>query len=113
MACIAVGINVVVYDGMLLEQPTKVVPQAKIHFVEVSTSSFGFVASLYFVGFIPFLFGFISIWYGTAILLCRHSKVLGRLKHWTMISLPLAIYIDVIFPTLASMSSPRRARKHP
>jgi hypothetical protein len=47
MACIAVGINVVVYDGMLLEQPTKVVPQAKIHFVEVSTSSFGFVASLY------------------------------------------------------------------
>jgi len=87
MACIAVGINVVVYDGMLLEQSTKVVPQAKIHFVEVSTSSFGFVASLYFVGFIPFLFGFISIWYGTAILLCRHSKVLGRLKHWTMISI--------------------------
>jgi hypothetical protein len=108
MVCIALGLNAGIYSGLLLHGPATIEgPQTEVHFSEINETTFGIAGALYFVGWMPFLLGFILIWAGTAFLMRHYSDKVGTLKLWTIISVPLAAYLIAIIPTMLLISQGR------
>lgn len=51
---------------------------------------------LNFTYYILNIISFLSVWVATALLLSFYSKKLGKMKFWTIISLPLIFYVSQI-----------------
>lgn len=106
MVCTALGLNAVIYSGLLLDKPPIVEgPQEEVQFSEISQATSGLAGALYFVGWMPFLLGFMFTWAGTAFLMRdRHTHTIGKTKLWIIISLPMLAYLIAIIPTMMLIS---------
>lgn len=109
MVAIAVGLNAAIYSGLLLQKPEIISfsQLEEVHFTEISVSTAGWAGALYFVGWIPFLLGFMLVWGGSVFLLRDFSYKIGKLKLWLIMSLPLAAYLIAIVPTMMLISENR------
>ncbi len=109
MVAIAIGLNAAIYSGLLLQKPDIISfsQLEEVHFTEISVSTAGWAGALYFVGWIPFLLGFILVWGGSVFLLRDFSYKIGKVKLWLIVSLPLAAYLIAIVPTMMLISENR------
>ncbi len=110
MVAIAIGLNAAIYSGLLLLQKPDIISSSQleeVHFTEISVSTAGWAGALYFVGWIPFLLGFMLVWGGSVFLLRDFSYKIGKVKLWLIVSLPLAAYLIAIVPTMMLISENR------
>jgi MFS family permease len=109
MVAIAIGLNAAIYSGLLLQNPGIISfsQLEEVHFTEISVSTAGWAGALYFVGWIPFLLGFMLVWGGSMFLLRDFSYKIGKVKLWLIVSLPLAAYLIAIVPTMMLISENR------
>jgi MFS family permease len=106
MVAIAIALNAAIYSGLLL-QKSGIIPYShleEVHFTEISASTAGWAGSLYFIGWIPFILGFMLVWGGSVFLLRDFSYKIGKVKLWLLVSLPLAAYLIAILPTMTLIS---------
>jgi hypothetical protein len=100
-AVTAIGIGVIVaVNGsvILLENPSQIGGLQSVLKVYSSSSSSETTQSpkaliLYQITYTPSRLGFVLYWIATALLLREYSRKLGRLKFWTLISLPLVSFL--------------------
>jgi hypothetical protein len=106
MVAIAIGLNAAIYSGLLLQKPGIISFSQieEVHFTEISASTAGWAGALYFVGWIPFLLGFMLVWGGSVFLLRDFSYKIGKVKLWLIVSLPLVAYLIAIVPTMMLIS---------
>jgi MFS family permease len=109
MVAIAIGLNVAIYSGLLLQKPDIISfsQLEEVHFTEISASTAGWAGALYFIGWIPFILGFMLVWGGSVFLLRDFSYKVGKAKLWIIVSLPLAAYLIAILPTMMLISENR------
>jgi MFS family permease len=110
MVAIAIGLNAAIYSGLLLQKPDIISLsqlEEDVHFTEISASTAGWAGALYFVGWIPFLLGFMLVWGGSVFLLRDFSYKIGKVRLWLIVSLPLAAYLIAIVPTMTLISENR------
>jgi len=99
-AVTAIGIGVIVaVNGsvILLENPSQIGGLQSVLKVYSSSSSDTTQSPkaliLYQITYTPSRLGFVLYWIATALLLREYSRKLGRLKFWTLISLPLVSFL--------------------
>ena len=100
-AVTAIGIGVIVaVNGsvILLENPSQIGGLQSVLKVYSSPSSSDTTQNpkaliLYQISYTPSRLGFVLYWIATALLLREYSRKLGRLKFWTLISLPLVFFL--------------------
>jgi hypothetical protein len=101
-ALTAIGIGVIVaVNGsvILLENPSQIGGLQSVLKVYSSPSSSSDTTQspkaliLYQITYTPSRLGFVLYWIATALLLREYSRKLGRLKFWTLISLPLVFFL--------------------
>ncbi|MDP9288209.1 MAG: hypothetical protein M3P08_08440 [Thermoproteota archaeon] len=100
-AVTAIGIGVIVaVNGsvILLENPSQIGGLQSVLKVYSSSSSSDTTHSpkaliLYQITYTPSRLGFVLYWIATVLLLREYSRKLGRLKFWTLISLPLVSFL--------------------
>ena len=100
-AVTAIGIGVIVAVNssvILLENPSQIGGLQSVLKVYSSSSSSDTTQNpkalmLYQITYTPSRLGFVLYWIATALLLREYSRKLGRLKFWTLISLPLVFFL--------------------
>ncbi len=100
-AVTAIGFGVIVaVNGsvILLENPSQIGGLQSVLKVYSSPSSSDTTQNpkaliLYQISYTPSRLGFVLYWIATALLLREYSRKLGRLKFWTLISLPLVFFL--------------------
>ena len=100
-AVTAIGIGVIVAVNssvILLENPSQIRGLQSVLKVYSSSSSSDTTQNpkalmLYQITYTPSRLGFVLYWIATALLLREYSRKLGRLKFWTLISLPLVFFL--------------------
>jgi hypothetical protein len=101
-AVTAIGIGVIVAVNssvILLENPSQIGGLQSVLKVYSSPSSSSDTTQspkaliLYQITYTPSRLGFVLYWIATALLLREYSRRLGRLKFWTLISLPLISFL--------------------
>lgn len=110
MVAIAIALNSVIYSGLLLQKSGIISYYSQledVHFTEISAQTGGWAGALYFVGWIPFILGFMLVWGGSVFLLRDFSYKIGKAKLWIIVSLPLAAYLIAILPTMMLISENR------
>jgi hypothetical protein len=99
-AVTAIGIGVIVAVNssvILLENPSQIGGLQSVLKASSSSSSDSTQSPkaliLYQITYTPSRLGFVLYWIATALLLREYSRRLGRLKFWTLISLPLVSFL--------------------
>jgi hypothetical protein len=99
-ALTAIGIGVIAAVNssvILLENPPQIGVVQSVLKVHTSSSSDAAQSPkalmLYQITYTPLRLAFVLYWIATALLLREYSGKLGRLKFWTIISLPLAFFL--------------------
>jgi hypothetical protein len=90
-AITAIGFGVIIgvsTSVILLEKP----PEVGIGSLDMSQNPKALI--LYQITYTPSRLGFVLYWIATALLLREYSRKLGRLKFWTVISLPLVSFLS-------------------
>ena len=100
-ALTAIGIGVIAAVNssvILLENPPQIGGVQSVLKVHSSSSSDAVQSPqaliLYQITYTPGRIGFVLYWIATALLLREYSRKLGRLKFWTIISLPLVSFLS-------------------
>ena len=105
-AVTAIGIGVIVAVNrsvILSENPSQIGGLQSVLKVYASSSSSSNTTQspkaliLYQITYTPSRLGFILYWIATALLLREYSRRLGRVKFWTLISLPLVSFQQPVF----------------
>jgi hypothetical protein len=96
LASAIVALNLIVscvfMTAILLSKPTEVIEHLTTIWPALDPSSpMGMLNSAYVLSGI---FAFMSMWISTALLLRHYSKKLGKVKYWTIISIPLAYFLS-------------------
>jgi hypothetical protein len=105
---LAVGVVIHSYY-MWSEKPAKIITEQSqiataVTFPEITPQSVGILSPLYlYAFFIPLNLAYLFAWGGCSILLHYYSKILGEIKYWLIISIPLAIFLVSIYPTILSL----------
>lgn len=86
---VIIGVNSSV---ILLEKPTTTGIGLRSSTLDMSQNPKALI--LYQITYTPLRLGFVLYWIATALLLREYSRKLGRLKFWTVISLPLVSFLS-------------------
>jgi hypothetical protein len=80
-------------------------PQLQVNnFPKITPKSSAIVSVLYlYAFFIPLNLAYLFAWGGCTVLLRYYSKILGNVKFWIIISVPLVIFSISIYPTLLAL----------
>jgi hypothetical protein len=94
-AVIAIGFAVIIAVNssvILLEKPAEIGIGLRSSTLDMSQNPKALI--LYQITYTPSRLGFVLYWTATALLLREYSRKLGRLKFWTIISLPLVSFLS-------------------
>ena len=94
-AVTAIGFGVIISVNssvILLENPAEVGIGLRSSTLDMSQNAKALI--LYQITYTPSRLGFLLYWIATALLLREYSRKLGRLKFWTIISLPLVSFLS-------------------
>jgi hypothetical protein len=103
MAAVPSAGSAVVVQMQLAEEPSEIVASSS------NSSPPGMLGTLFtlLVAF-PLFVSALAEWGGIALMLRHFSRNIGRLKYWTLISLPLLMLLVGIMPALLAASSSSR-----
>lgn len=103
MAAIPSAGSIVVIQMQLVQAPAEIVAAGS------NSSPPGMLGALFtMLVALPLFVSAIAEWGGIALMLRHFSRNIGRLKYWTLISLPLLMLLVGILPALAAASSSSR-----
>ncbi|MGB8936425.1 MAG: hypothetical protein WCC17_15120 [Candidatus Nitrosopolaris sp.] len=94
-AVTAIGLAVIIAVNssvILLEKPAEIGIGLRSSTLDMSQNPEALI--LYQITYTPSRIGFVLYWIATALLLREYSRKLGRLKFWTIISLPLVSFLS-------------------
>jgi hypothetical protein len=94
-AVTAIGFGVIIAVNssvILLEKPAEIGIGLRSSTLHMSQNPNALI--LYQITYAPSRLGFVLYWIATALLLREYSRKLGRLKFWTIISLPLVSFLS-------------------
>jgi len=104
-----VGMNLAV--GVLIHsyylwtnKPATIAPHLYVIFPTMTSKSSGLTSIAYlYAFFIPLNLAYLFAWGGCVVLLHHYSKILGRIKFFVIISIPMVMFLVSIYPTLLSI----------
>ena len=89
---------------LLLEKPLKVTAQSTTEFPTFASSN-STMAILFSAMFIQLILAYVFAWGASAILLRHHFQKVGRVRYWSLISVPLISFIIGALPVLVGAPS--------
>jgi signal transduction histidine kinase len=89
---------------LLLEKPSKVTAQSNTQFPTFASSNSS-MTILFSAMFVQLIFAYIFAWGASAILLRHHFQRVGRVRYWSLISVPLISFIIGALPVLVGAPS--------
>jgi hypothetical protein len=104
-----VGVNlaagVVLHNYYLwVNKPDTIVTNLHVNFPVITPGSSGLMSNLYlYAFFIPLNIAYLFAWGGCVVLLHHYSKVLGKVKFFIIISIPMAIFLVANYPTFLAI----------
>jgi len=105
MVCIYQGVSVSINCYYVWsKKPTDIYEQSQVTFPKITPQSAGILSFIYFYAiFIPLNLAYLFAWGGCAVLLHYYSRMLGKIKYWIIISVPLVIFLISLYPTFLSL----------
>lgn len=89
-------------DGLLLESnQMEIGPQSRVTFPTINPESS--MGSLLSFAYILTILAYLFAWGSSAFMLHHYSHKMGRIKYWTVISLPLALFLIGLAPILITL----------
>jgi hypothetical protein len=105
MVCIYQGVSVTINCYYIWsKKPIDIYEQSQVNFPKITPQSAGILSFIYLYAiFIPLNLAYLFAWGGCAVLLHHYSRMLGKIKYWIIISVPLVIFLISLYPTFLSL----------
>ena len=110
MVAVNLGVGVVIHSYYIWSERSPIVTfassQADPAFPKITPQNVGILSPLYlYAFFIPLNLAYFFAWAGCSVLLRYYSSIIGNIRYWIIISIPLVIFLGSIYPTLQSLST--------
>ena len=106
MIAVNLGVGLVIHSYYIWsKKPIDITTvQSQITFPKITPQSAGIVSAFYlYLFFIPLNLAYLFAWGGCVILLHHYSRMLGNIRYWIIISIPLVIFLVSIYPTFLAI----------
>jgi MFS family permease len=96
--------GIVSQDALLLENNILLVgPQSAVEFPTIDPDSMGVMGAVLGFGYLLAIVAYLFVWAASVLLLRHYSKKIGRIKYWSVVSLPLISFIFGLAPIMLSL----------
>jgi hypothetical protein len=96
--------GIVSQNIMLIETQVQVItPQSKVAFPSIDPEVAGIMGEVLSISYLSAIMAYLIIWSASAIMLSHYSHRIGKLRYWTIVSLPLASFLFGLTPILLSL----------
>jgi hypothetical protein len=105
MVGINLGVGVVIHSYYIWShKPTNIVAQPQVSFPTITPKSDGIISILYvYAFFIPLNMAYLFAWAGCVTLLHYYSRIVGKIKYWIIVSIPLLIFLIALYSTFLTL----------